>query len=221
MLIKIITVLLYAWPLIFTVPGIFSQSVNKEKEPVEVAKIDQNANLEKFLREDKELREIYQCRFTGRFIEISRSTQELLNRAFPNYQFRVAEMEILIDLPWKKTNLIIITSRENDEVIAFVWGGMWTMPSKSFEKIVYGQNVASFSEASEKAIAFAELLASTGPLNVGDKSATSKRIEVEILTKENNSVLRKLRLEIRHGSKLGKFLILRQDSKPIVGPEGN
>lgn len=221
MLRKVFTVKLCLLLLMFLPTDVVSQSASAKKERAQVGNIGQDANLENFLQEDKELREIYESRFTGQFMEISRSVQDRLDKAFPKYRFRIAEMELLTDLPWKKTKLVVITNRKSNEVSGFVWGGMWTMPSKSFKKLVYGDIVKSSDKATAKPLAIAELLAETGSLKVGKTLAEPKYIEVEILTMEDSSIFRKLRLEIMHGNKLGKFLILRQDGKRIVGPENN
>ncbi len=216
MLEKLVPITLPSLLLILMVSAVLSQSEKSERNLAAPLMQDQNANIENFLREDEELRSVYQCRFTGQFVEIPPSVRERLGDVFPEYQFRIAEMEILIDLPWKKTKLIVVTSKEDHEVIAFIWGGMWTMPSKSFDKLIYGETVASLDAASKRVVAFAELLADTGPLRVGERTVSAKRIEVDILTREDNSVFRKLRLEIKNRIKLGRLLILRQDGKRIT-----
>lgn len=171
--------------------------------------------LEKFLNDNPELRCHYQSRFTGRFATISEPIKQKLEAAFPDYEFRIALMDVIIDLPPKEYQLIVITKRHSSDVFGFVWQGMWALPSESFEKLVYGEKIQSPDTPINMANAFAELLASTGPLTIGRTLVAESHVKVEILTENGNSVFRTVQLNFRRGDQLGTFIIRKQDGKRI------
>lgn len=171
--------------------------------------------LEKFLNDNPELRRHYQCRFTGRFATISEPIKQKLDAAFPDHEFRIALMDVIIDLPPKEYQLIVVTKRRSGDVFGFVWQGMWALPSESFQKLVYGESLQSPDKAINMANAFAELLASTGPLAIGRTLVAENHVKVEILTENGNSVFRTVQLDVRRGDQLGKFIIRKQDGKRI------
>lgn len=172
--------------------------------------------LESFLKENKELRSVYSCSFTGRIVPIPDLTLQKLQRVFPQYRFHIAEMSCLIDLPPKKMKLITISDKEGGDVVAFVWQFSWSMPSQSFENILAGQS-GSQETALEKVRSIAELLALTGNARIGKERRRKRFVEIQLLWEGgDDSVFRKVRLEVRNNDTFGKLTIRRQGNKPII-----
>jgi len=171
------------------------------------------SKVTEFLETNQELRKYYNCRFTGEFRSLPENLQAELEHAFPKYKFFIANMEVYLDPPTKKHDLILVTDAESGTVVSFVWFFSWTMPSASFEQILLGDKVKSKEETLNRVKSLAELIVYTGNGKVGKATLQKGKITVEMLNGEE--VFRILEVKIDKESRLGRLTIRRQDGRKI------
>lgn len=141
--------------------------------------------ISEFLDRSDELRRYdrnaFTTRFSGKCRTIPPTLQERLARAFPNYHFFVATMEVLIDPPSSEYDLIVFYSLADDAVRGFIWADYWMLPpSKDFETAFVGTTVASHDELIEKAKALGELIVFPKGDKLGSIKPNGRKVSVEL-----------------------------------------
>lgn len=168
-----------------------------------------------FLNDCEELRDFskygFTSSFSGEFNRIPDDVQTDLAQNFPGYKFYIVKMNVLIDPPIKKYDLILITDINTTEIKGFVWVDYWMLPpSKSFETIFKGHQAGSTQHAVNQIKAFAKLIVSANNDKIGDAKVQKGKVRVQLLRGEGVSGI----LEVQ----INEFL--QFDNLTIIAPDG-
>src|ERR1041384_1712993 len=137
----------------------------------------QESEVVDFLKTNSELQKSFTCRFKGEFSKIPEDLRTELKKAFPEYKFYIAKMEVYLDPPAKEYDLILIADANNAHVAAFVWGYYWTLPpSSSFDGILKRHQARSNVDALNQVRALARLISYASNDQVGKATARNGRL---------------------------------------------
>jgi|GEM_PF-2982230 len=142
-----------------------------------------------FLNGSEELRNYsdngFTSQFTGELLSIPDELQSELSQNFPEYKFYIAKMTVLIDVPSKKYDLILIANTVSGEIEGFIWGNYWTLrPSKSFQLLLRGHQAKSNDDAITQVKTFAKLLSFASNGKIGDAKIQNGKVKVELIRGE-------------------------------------
>lgn len=172
-----------------------------------------------FLNSSEELANYSDSRsveFTGEFRSLPDEIQSELNQNFPEFNFYIAKVIVLIDWPPAKYNLILIANAVSGEVKGFVWANYWMLsPSKSFQSLLEGLPAKSKDDAIAKMKTFAKLLVFANDDKKGDAIGNVKnknrKIKVELIRGEG--VLGIVEVEIDKCLRFGRLRITERDGR--------
>ncbi len=180
-----------------------------------------NNKIITFLETSQELRDYsknsFTSSFSGDFCLIPEDIQIELRQNFPQYEFYIAKMNVLIDPPASKHDLILITEKRTAEVKSFVWGDYWVIrPSGSFSNILKGFQAKSKEDAINQVKSFAKLLVSASKDNigiVGNARIKKGKLSVELI--RGAGVFAILEVEINKNLQFDRLTITEPDGKKL------
>jgi hypothetical protein len=170
-----------------------------------------------FLERDGELRDYaasgYTSTFTGQFRPIPESIRHRLGKVFSRHTFAVAKMKVIVDLPPKNYDLIVIADKAGT-VVGFVWADYSVLrPSKSFPTVFKALGAEPGSGAKELLSAFADLLAFAADERVGGMKAKNGRISIELMRGDGVSAL--LQATMTDKDQIRKIAITSSDGRAL------
>lgn len=143
------------------------------------------AKITTFLNTSRDLRDyslnLYTSAFTGKFRALPVELETGLKSAFPDREFYIARMKVLIDPPYMDEDLIVFSNAFTGEVDGFVWAHYWLIrPSQTFENMFKGRTALSKEDAINQIMLFARLFAFANGHNVGVGRIHKGRVKVEL-----------------------------------------
>lgn len=174
--------------------------------------------IKTFLENSDELRNYaksgFSSRFTGEFRSIPKDLKLDLKNYFPEYEICVATMNVLIDPPESKYELILFFNVNAGRVDGFIWGNYWMMPaSKSFRKTFMEHQAQSKESAIEQIRTLAKLIAWSHGDNAGTAKMQNRTITVELYRGEG--IFGKLKVKMSRDLRFVDIFITDSNGKKI------
>ncbi|HEV7646397.1 MAG TPA: hypothetical protein VGO50_20855 [Pyrinomonadaceae bacterium] len=151
--------------------------------------------------------------FTGAFRPISHELRSELEISFPEKIFSIAKMKVLIDLPPKDYDLILIADK-NGRIEGFMWASYWMIhPSKSFEMIFKDHRIRSNKDALLHAKVLAGLITSLNDDRIGNIEMKNGEIKVELI--KGQGVFGILHIKMTKKMRFNRVIITDPDGRKL------
>lgn len=152
-------------------------------DEIELSKIKTLLDNSEELRVQKD--KGYRTEFSGKLKTIPGELRSELDQNFPEYKFYIAQINVLIDIPEMKYDLILITDKTTSQMKGFVWGNYWTIPpSKYLQKVFDAHRAKSKEDAIKQAQSLAKLIVFTNNDKIGETKFKNRKIKVEMIRGE-------------------------------------
>jgi len=188
----------------------------KEQLPIkeQSRKEKQNKLYEYLTSQELNIQRSFSCSFAGELLPIQKDILSDLKISYPKYDFHIAKMNVYLDPPVKKFDLILISDSASKNVLGHIWGNFWTLPpSESFKSILKGLKSDSKNEAINKVKNLARLLVYPSNNSVGNITIKNKKIKAEI--KSGSKVFRLLEIQITKELEFGNLSITDEKGNKV------